>query len=228
MTEQDFFRFPHTPHLAWLGVGEPRDDKVLSRVEAKAILAGRVRVEEKLDGANLGLSIDVSGEIRIQNRGQYLQRPHCGQFARLDEWLASRADSIFDALTPSMLVFGEWCAARHSLDYQRLPDWWLVFDIYDRAVGRFWSADRRDLWAADHGLDTVATLKQGRFTQHELVGMVDVLQSRYRDGPLEGVVVRSDDALWNHARAKLVRADFVQSMERHWRNRRIDWNRLAT
>lgn len=227
MTEPDFFRFPHTPHLIWLGVGEPRDDKVLSHAEAMAILAGQVRVEEKLDGANLGLSIDGSGEFRFQNRGQYLQRPHHGQFARLDDWLAARADSIFDALSPNMLVFGEWCAARHSLGYQRLPDWWLVFDIYDRTAGRFWSADRRDAWAADHGLATVATLKQGRFTQQELVGMAEGLPSRYREGPLEGIVVRSDDAMWNDARAKLVRADFVQSMGQHWRNRRIDWNRLV-
>ncbi|NLZ78249.1 MAG: DNA ligase, partial [Gammaproteobacteria bacterium] len=25
----DFFRFPHTPHIDWLGEGMPRDDKVL-------------------------------------------------------------------------------------------------------------------------------------------------------------------------------------------------------
>ncbi|MGV3590570.1 MAG: DNA ligase, partial [Gammaproteobacteria bacterium] len=26
----EFFRFPHTPHIAWLGAGMPRDDKVLA------------------------------------------------------------------------------------------------------------------------------------------------------------------------------------------------------
>jgi ATP-dependent RNA circularization protein (DNA/RNA ligase family) len=223
----DFFRFPHTPHLAWLGTGVPRDDKVLSHTEAKALLVRPVRVEEKLDGANLGLSIDASGEFRFQNRGQYLQRPHHGQFARLDDWLEAKADSLFDALSPEMLVFGEWCAARHSLDYQKLPDWWLVFDVYDRTAGRFWCASRRNAWAADHGLVAAATLRQGNITLQELVQMVDSLPSRYRDGPLEGVVVRSDVEMWNNARAKLVRASFVQSMGQHWRNRQIDWNRLA-
>jgi ATP-dependent RNA circularization protein (DNA/RNA ligase family) len=227
VVEQDFFRFPHTPHLTWLGASEPRDDKVLSHLEMMALLARPVRVEEKLDGANLGLSINAAGEFRFQNRGQYLERPHHGQFARLDDWLAAKADSIVNALSPSMLVFGEWCAARHSLDYQRLPDWWLVFDIYDRTAGRFWSADRRDAWATAHGLIAVATLKQGKFTQQELVAMVDACPSRYREGPLEGIVVRSDTDMWNDARAKLARADFVQSMRQHWRNRRIDWNRLA-
>jgi hypothetical protein len=44
----DFFRFPHTPHLAWLGQAPPRDDKVLSAAEAKSLLAGEVAVDEKL------------------------------------------------------------------------------------------------------------------------------------------------------------------------------------
>ena len=78
----DFFRFPHTPHLAWLGEGSPRDDKVLSPVEAAELLEAHVLVEEKLDGANLGFSIGPDGAVRAQNRGQYLIEPYGGQFAR--------------------------------------------------------------------------------------------------------------------------------------------------
>ncbi len=134
----DFFRFPHTPHFAWLGKGEPRDDKVLSLTEAGALLAAEVVVEEKLDGANLGFSVGIDGVVRVQNRGQYLTPPFGGQFARLVPWLAAHEDALFDALDIHLIVFGEWCAARHSLDYTALPDWWLVFDIYDRHEARFW------------------------------------------------------------------------------------------
>ena len=35
----DFFRFPHTPHIAWLGKDSPRDDKVLSTLEGSRLLA---------------------------------------------------------------------------------------------------------------------------------------------------------------------------------------------
>ena len=79
----DFFRFPHTPHLAWLGPDTPRDDKVLAPAEAQALLADEVVVEEKLDGANLGLSLAPDGGLCAQNRGQYLYEPHAGQFSRL-------------------------------------------------------------------------------------------------------------------------------------------------
>jgi hypothetical protein len=78
----DFFRFPHTPHIAWLASGVPRDDKVLSPGEVAELLAGDVVIEEKLDGANLGLSVSQDGVLRAQNRGQYLLQPFHGQFAR--------------------------------------------------------------------------------------------------------------------------------------------------
>ena len=147
----DFFRFPHTPHIAWLASGAPRDDKVLSPDEAAELLEGEVVIEEKLDGANLGLSVSPDGVLRAQNRGQYLAQPFHGQFARLTPWLAVHEDRLFDALGAHLIAFGEWCAAQHSLDYAALPDWWLVFDVYDRTTGRFWSTARRNIWAAHLG-----------------------------------------------------------------------------
>lgn len=226
MSDSNFFRFPHTPHLAWLGKGLPRDDKVFSNLEIKKFLAHTLMVEEKLDGANLGVSVDTAGNFRFQNRGQYLQVPYSGQFARLNIWLTRRADSLFDALGQDILVFGEWCAARHSLDYDSLPDWWMVFDVYDKSTGRFWSSDQRNAWAAEYGFSTVPTLARGRFTLSELVRMVQDASSVYRKGSLEGIVLRTSGAEWTEARAKLVRADFVQSIGEHWRNRPLVWNQL--
>ena len=99
----DFFRFPHTPHIAWLSTGTPRDDKVLSIIEAQQLLAQDVIIEEKLDGANLGFSVSANGELRAQNRGQYLTQPYVGQFEKLENWLKPRADSLFDTLGENLI-----------------------------------------------------------------------------------------------------------------------------
>lgn len=221
-----FFRFPHTPHLAWLGQDAPRDDKVLSTAEAKALLVGDVVVEEKLDGANLGFSLAPDGRLRAQNRGQYLAEPHAGQFSRLPEWIAQHGDALRGVLTSDILLFGEWCAARHSLNYVALPDWFLLFDVYDRRTERFWSSTRRNALAGSAGLATTPQVACGRHTLVELKELVATSASRYRLGPLEGVVIRKESALWCEARAKLVRADFTQSIETHWRKRAIEWNRV--
>ncbi len=222
----DFFRFPHTPHLAWLGEGSPRDDKVLSPNDVTGLLAGDVVVEEKLDGANLGLSLAPDGSLRAQNRGLYLTELHGGQFARLPAWLVQHDKALRSVLTPNLILFGEWCAARHSLDYGALPDWFLLFDVYDTSAQHFWSSTRRNALANNAGLVTVQTVLHGKATLTALKRLVTTKQSYYRQGPLEGVVVRSESADWCDARAKLVRPDFTQSIETHWRKRAIEWNRI--
>ncbi|WP_291992773.1 RNA ligase family protein [Candidatus Accumulibacter sp. ACC003] len=224
----DFFRFPSTPHLAWLGGGDiPRDDKLLSPADVAELLSGEVVVEEKLDGANLGISLALDGTLRAQNRGQYLASAHAGQFARLPSWLAQHGDPLNAVLTPSLILFGEWCAARHSLDYSALPDWFLLFDVYDRDAGRFWSARRRDALARETGLFTVPHVAQGRTTLAEVKRIVMSTSSHYRASqPFEGVVVRRESSDWCEARAKVVRPDFNQSIDTHWRRRAIEWNRV--
>ena len=223
----EFFRFPHTPHLAWLGQGTTRDDKVLSVSEADAFLAHPVVLEEKVDGANLGFSVDASGAIRAQNRGQYLQRPFSGQFARLNCWLALHEEALIDALGESLVLFGEWVAAVHSLEYGSLPDYFLVFDVYDRSQKRFWSTVRRNALAARHGLHVVHQAGVGRYRLNSLKRMIATTPSAYRDSGSEGIYLRREDEDWLIARAKLVHPDFVQNIGEHWRSRSLRWNALS-
>ena len=70
-----FFKFPSTPHLAALPDVDIREDKVLSESERFDFLRHSLVVEEKVDGANLGISFDSEGNIRAQNRGAYLYPP---------------------------------------------------------------------------------------------------------------------------------------------------------
>lgn len=221
-----FFRYPHTPHIDWLGQESPRDDKVLSPSEVAQLLAENVLVEEKLDGANLGISIGTDGQIQTQNRGQYLIEPFTGQFSRLNSWLAQHQWALKDHLSPDWILFGEWCTAKHSLDYNRLPDWFLVFDVYDRQQQRFFSSERRDQLASLLGLSCVPAMFEGKTSLQELKQLLAASQSRYRNGPPEGLIIRQQSGQWCDQRAKLVRADFIQAIDEHWRNRMIEWNSI--
>lgn len=221
-----FFRFPHTPHLAWLGEGEPRDDKVLTENEARALLRGEVVVEEKVDGANLGISLNESGQLQAQNRGQYLAQPFSGQFSRLNAWLGQHQQGLLDVLDHSLILFGEWCAARHSLGYDELPDWFLLFDVYDRQQEKFWSTTRRNVLAATAGITTVQEIQRTHLNMNTIKQLVTQTPSHYWQGRMEGVVIRRETADWTDQRAKLVHPDFTQTIEEHWRKRSIEWNRL--
>lgn len=223
----DFFRFPHTGHLTWLGEDMPRDDKLLTPDEVEAILSEEVAVEEKLDGANIGISLDEAGALRVQNRGQYLQAPYRGQFSRLNGWLAQHRYALSDLLDSESILFGEWCAAVHSIEYARLPDWFLLFDLYDRKSGRFASQARRNAIATEAGLTVVPEVLRGRFQLGELLSDLETRQSRFSGSLVEGFVIRRDSGAWCAARGKIVRADFTQAIETHWSQKELRWNRVV-
>jgi len=224
----DFFRYPQTPHLAWLGSSAPRDDKVLAREEAVQFLGHEVTVEEKLDGANVGISLDSFGELRFQNRGQFLEPPFTGQFTRLNGWATQYGQALVSLLAPDLILFGEWLAARHSVKYNKLPGWFVAFDIHDAGENAFWSTTRRDDLVGDIGLPVAPCLLRGRRDLSDLKHLVIDTRSRFGDTALEGLVVRQDNFRLNQARAKLVRHDFMQSLEEHWRRRVLDWNQIGS
>lgn len=222
----DFLRFPHTPHVAWLSPGRPREDKVLAPDEVDELLAHDVVVEEKVDGANLGFSVDERGALLAQNRGAYLdlESPQ-GQWKPLRRWLSTRRHALVDALTPDLMLFGEWAYAVHSVRYTRLPSFFLAFDVYDRARGEFWSADRRDALVAELAIQSVPELGRGRYDVDGLKALLG--ESKLTEGPAEGLYVRREADGRLLSRAKLVRAEFVQAIEEHWSKRKLEENQLA-
>jgi len=222
--KDDFFKFPSTPHLALLGDVEIRGDKVMSESERNDFLPHELVVEEKVDGANLGISFDAEGNIRAQNRGAYLHLPSTGQWKKLAEWLAPRTDAFFEQLTDLYILFGEWCYAQHSVVYDRLPDWFLGFDIYDKSTARFFSCTRRDEIFRAIGISQVPKVDRGHFTLAELSELLS--QSQLSDKPAEGLYLRFDQGDWLVQRAKLVRPAFIQSVKQHWSSSGIKANRL--
>jgi len=219
-----FFKFPSTPHLAVLGDNDIRGDKILLPAEQAQCLRHKLVIEEKVDGANLGISFDSDGNIHAQNRGAYLTLPGSGQWQRLGEWLEPRMDAFFEHLTDRYILFGEWCYARHSVSYDRLPDWFLGFDIYDKKEGRFLSVDRRDAFLSRLGITRVPVIAEGHFSLQELEKLFT--QSRFSDQPMEGLYLRFDKDGWLEQRAKLIRPAFIQAITEHWSRLAIQPNRL--
>ncbi len=220
----DFHKFPRTPHLAVLADNVVRDDKVMSELEREMFLRHELVVEEKVDGANLGISFDGEAHARCQNRGAYLQYPYTGQWKKLSEWLDLKTDILFEKLTDRYILFGEWCYAQHSIFYDQLPDWFLGFDIFDKESLKFLSYPRRDAVFRDVGISGIPAIKKGHFTLSELKRMLPI--SRLCDKPAEGIYLRFDQGDWLKQRAKLVRPEFIQSVGEHWTRGGLKANQL--
>jgi len=186
----------------------------MAAADARQWLRRPMSVEEKVDGANLGLSIGADGRLRAQSRGHYLTPRSAGQWQPVWRWLTQREERLRPLLTPPRIAFGEWCYAEHSTFYGSLPDWFLLFDVYDRMKGRFWARRRRDEWAAKAGFSTVPHLATGTFGLPALRKLL--VRSRLGAAPAEGIYLRWDDEHWLLARAKIVRQGWVMADDDHW------------
>ncbi len=220
-----FFKFPTTPYIVENPRQRTHTEKFLSGTQIDQLFSKPVTVEEKVDGANLGISFDVDGEIVLQNRGELLRAPHIGQWKKLGPWLSIRIDTLFDVLGARYILFGEWCYAKHSIYYNRLPDWFIAFDIYDKNTKRFLSCQKRNVLISQLNLSLAPQLYYGLCTKSRLQSLLSY--SKFGDEMAEGLYLRQDEGDCLVLRAKYVRASFSQSIEEHWRAQPFTPNQLC-
>jgi len=217
-------KFPSTPHLANLGASPIRGDKVFSDQERDVFLSHEIIVEEKVDGANLGMSFDYNGNIQLQNRGSIISEPYIGQWKKISDWLERNSDRLFDAIGAQFILFGEWCYAKHSIEYIKLPDWFIGFDVFDLSSRKFLATKHRDELLNLAKIPIIAEFAWGRFQLEELLHIMNA--SSYSEHPCEGLYLRIDDGKWLTNRAKLVRPEFVQAINTHWSRKSLKPNQL--
>jgi len=130
-------------------------------------LAGQhLVVEEKIDGANAGLSFDDTGTLLLQSRGHYLtggaREKH---FALFKTWASVHQRALHQRLGHRYIVYGEWVYARHTIFYDQLPHYFLEFDVYDRERHVFLSTRRRRLLLEGLPLVSVPVLYEGALSK---------------------------------------------------------------
>lgn len=216
-----FYKFPSTPYIE-TDFTIKRSDKILQKSEVEIIFEHPISIEEKIDGANLGISFNSSGELQFQNRGSYLLMPFEGQWKQLKNWITYHEDTFFDVLMDRYILFGEWCYAKHSIYYNALPDWFIAFDIYDTKDERFLSVQRRNILLSRMEVKAVPLLGYGMFRVNELSRFFS--RSKYGDEKCEGIYIRQDQEGYLKYRAKMVRKEFKQNITQHWSNRIIQCN----
>lgn len=143
-------KYPSTRHLegSQLQQGDDGADRRGKRRDprvAYAALAGRsIVVEEKLDGANAGVSFSEGGELLLQSRGHYLAGGgRERQFSIFKRWAAAHESALLACLGERYVMYGEWMGKKHSVFYNRLPHLFCEFDIYDRDRQQFLSTAAR-------------------------------------------------------------------------------------
>ncbi len=254
--EYNIIKYPRTPHLA--GSRLQPGDEDLSQIPFSAIAGRHLVVEEKCDGANSAVSFDGEGGLLLQSRGHYLtggwRERH---YNLLKQWAQVHRDALYAVLGSRYIMYGEWMYAKHTVFYDRLPHYFLEFDILDRQTGAFLDTHRRRELLRDLPVVSVPVLREGAFpdsaaltsllvhsnyisdrhmeslrTVSESLGLDPARQLAETDNSplMEGLYIKVEENGIVMDRMKYVRPTFYQAVElsgSHWQERPVVPNGLA-
>ncbi len=250
-------KYPRTPHIQ--GSRLQPGDEDLDSVPFSEIANEYVVVEEKVDGANAAISFDAQGRLLLQSRGHYLtggsRERHFNLFK---QWANSHHAALWDVLGDRYILYGEWLYAKHTVFYDRLPHYFLEYDLLDLSSQQFLSTAARRELLATLPLVSVPVLFTGKLQSHkQLVSLLQQshfietghierlrqlcleqgldpdrsIQQTNQSLLMEGLYIKVETAELIVARYKYVRADFLTTIlqaDSHWLSRPIIPNQLQS
>lgn len=211
-------KYPRTFHLPW-SPGATRDDRI--QKDVTELLDEKVIITEKMDGSNVCLRHD--GVFARSHSGP----PNHPSFDPLKSLHAALKHDIPE----DREIFGEWCYAKHSIEYSKLPSYFMCFGVREAGVWRNWPKVQRVCKGLD--LEHAPVLYEGTLSSEgDLQKLVQKLagEPSFCGGEREGLVVRVADDFtdddFDRCVLKYVRADHVQT-DVHWKHKEIVKNKLC-
>ncbi len=236
---EQIFKYPRTRHLE--GSREQSGDEDLKYVKFSEIQGKYLVLEEKVDGANCGISFGRDGKMFLQSRGHFLNGGYGErQFDLFKLWAGCFEDRLHRLLEDRYVMYGEWLYAKHTVFYNRLPHYFMEFDIFDKKEERFFSTrKRREFLSSVPFIKSVRVLTEGYYEslgeiekwigpslfiseepeqafriQCKKSGVTPELAIHQTDltGIMEGIYIKVEDGDYVTDRLKFVRGSFLNTI----------------
>ena len=215
-------KYPRTFHLPW-SLGATDDDKTHTEEAIDKMFGGKeVIVTEKMDGENT--TIYSSGECHARSTSSQ------GHPSR--DYVKGKAREIGCMGAPEGWRFmGENLYAKHSIEYDLLPDYFVLFGVADASnTARSW--DEVEEWASLLDIPHAPVVWRGRWDTDKVMGLYPFKSMLTSKGPAEGYVVRVAGAFpmanFDKYVAKFVRKNHVQPDSEHWMHQTVQPNKRRT
>lgn len=186
--------YPRIPHLNSDVSNMTHDDILLDH---DIVFPLECWVQEKIDGANMGVSW-TDGPI-LRNRNNILRKGYQDketlskiQFRPAWNWVHNhekdikKIDKLFGDKTS---IYGEWMIAKHSIEYNKLPDLFIAYDIYSVEDREFLSPNLVEEFLSQTKISFIKPHKI-IFNSIEEIIKYSEKDSNYKDGIREGIVLR--------------------------------------
>ena len=203
-------KYPRTLHFEF-SPGLSRDD--LRIASTSGFEDEEVILAIKMDGENTTMSRDYV-HARSLDSANHPSR----------NWIRALHGQIAHEIPEGMMICGENLYAQHSLRYENLPTYFLVFNIWEN--GRRLSWDDTCSYAEMLGLTTVPLLYRGAYDAEKIRDICTGLDPDAYEGAVLQVTRSIRASEWKKTSAKYVRAGHVQT-EKSWMAGPVIPNRLA-
>ncbi len=114
---EKYFKYPRTMHLPW-SPGTTSDDKIMHDISP--LLGKTVVITEKMDGENTNLYSDRIHARSIDSKDHDSRH-----------WVKGLWGGIKNEIPEGWRICGENLYAKHSLYYEELPTYFMVFSIWN-------------------------------------------------------------------------------------------------
>lgn len=200
-----YIKYPRTPHLPW-SPGATEDD--IHKTDFPELKGKWVVVLEKMDGENTTMYRDHI-HARSIDSGYHQSRT----------WVTNLWGAIKHEIPEGWRICGENLQAAHSIKYENLPSYFMVFSIWNEK-NECLSWKETVEWCELLGLNTVPVL--ARMVYCVVYPVIDPETQ-------EGYVIRLADGFhyddFTKYVGKYVRENHIQTSE-HWRNGQMVENGL--
>ena len=208
---ENFKKYPRTYHLPW-SPGLTSDDKMLSDLSVLEN-ADEVVVTLKMDGENTSMYFNGVHARSLESK-QHESR----------NWVKKLQGQIGHQIPESRRICGENLFAKHSIEYDNLPSYFLAFSLWEKDLCLDW--DNSLEFFNELGLDSVPVIYRGKFDKKSIEQAFSPYIKTH-----EGYVVRvakefKYEDFKTHV-GKFVRPNHVQTDE-HWMNQAVIKNKLKT
>ena len=196
----------------------------LTKDETKRLLGARVTIEEKMDGANAGIVRHKKG-FTLQKRGSLVGQSEHEQFGFFYNWANQQNYDKIMSVPVGHLLYGELMYAQHHIYYDQLPDYFLIFDIWNGK--KFLNSKQRREFCWEYGFSQVPFIAENYFTIDDLYDIIPK-ESDFGDRA-EGIVIKRYRKK-EYMRGKIVWPEFIKELDEseHWTRRGLRINKLIT
>jgi len=206
----NLYKYPRTPHMPF-SKGATKDDRVLT--DMKHFIGKQIVITEKMDGENTTIYSNY-----------YHARSLSSKHQKYHSYLLSNILPQIQYLLPENIhICGEYLYAKHSIFYENLPSYFLVFSIWNDKECFSWEETKE--YCKKWNLIHVPELYIGTYDEKKVK---EIAENVITKGG-EGIVIRTVDSFsyddFSLHVAKYVREGHVQT-DKHWSLQAITTNKL--